>query len=473
MPSGLVDSFLGAFQGLMDMERQKKQDQQMQDYRKQEVALRKQEIEAQRQNAQAITAHRNFMEQLDLQRLFRQEDADKTRADTAAKAEAGRDKRADEAEKGREGRSRRTSIATSMRGGESLRSAMEIAGDAPDDITAALQKIVDSRAPGVKASNAATAGQNAMGAAGPVVQQVLSALMGAPGVGPKMGEQKPLQAMPTVESVGAEKSPAYLESEKEKEARMKKLAADTEAAVVRKKVAEQALADHVANETIDRKYKENRVKIQEERLKNMPLESTAKRLQIDLDKLRIQKTKGEIEFQAIHTAIERIKQEKDRRDAHWNEDAKATRSWLEKEYSTANSDAEKAQEHLTHLTDALNKSDAIVSGLAKQKNLQAADQALLDEERKRGEDLRPRVQFYQQEHQRYINLRDGAKNNLDKMMGLGLNPMTDHGSIDRKAVRKAQSTTTLPPIKGLDQSKQILGKKKPVISGDGWSLSPK
>lgn len=69
---GLLDSLFEGVQSLAQMDREKKQQQEMSKYRQQEVKLRQQEIEAQKENAAAVNAHRGYLEQVRTEELARQ-----------------------------------------------------------------------------------------------------------------------------------------------------------------------------------------------------------------------------------------------------------------------------------------------------------------------------------------------------------------------------------------------------------------
>ncbi len=213
-------------------------------------------------------------------------------------------------------------------------------------------------------------------------------------------------------------------------------------------LVQQTIADRVSEKAVKDEFLKNRNLIQEERLKLMPLEATAKRLGLQTEKLRQQKLQGEIDMQPISRAIKQLEMSKAQNTPKWSEDAKYMRQWLDKEYVSAQKSTTNALSHLSQLREKQRKSDEQISyieGLKKNGKATPEDFASLDAIRAARMDRQASINFYSGEYDTALKMRNGFKGQMDGLLGITTVPVTDKGTVDSKALRSSRGLPSLGP----------------------------
>lgn len=249
----------------------------------------------------------------------------------------------------------------------------------------------------------------------------------------------------------------------------------TAAEVDRKRadLIEEQKAQLVANKVLEQEYKQNRNRLQEERLKLAPLEATAKRLGIATEKLRAQKLTGDIRFGEIRNATANLKLEQARNSPTWSHDAKEMRKWLGDEYGLAQKNADNALKHLAGLKESQRQTDAMITNiqsLQKRGKATPQDLAQLDAYVQAKLDRQNSINFYQSEYDTAKKLKDGFRSEIDAMVGIGSTPMTSKGTPDRVIMRLGNRSLT--EVYGEGPPKFQLKSQQPRGSGRVAQVKP-
>lgn len=441
---GLVSSFLDAFQGLQQMELQKRRDEEVAAQNAVDNELRrfamKQKSEAQAQmDAYREDALRLREERYGQLKLRDDEMAAMREANFGLKREnqdlAGRREERVAAE------NRRRLVGPGLARGETEREARMNAGYLPNEADAELQGIANARMPGAQAAQGQAVGQNMAQVVAPAIAQAMAGLMGAPGAGPAIGGAVPVPGLPSAESIGREQSKTFIEGSKLRESQLRLRDAQQE------KVATQTtqliqLGDLVKQQKeaqVEREKSQNLVN--SARYKEILSGIQLNREKFDFDKII---RNGKLDLDKINTELRRIESDRaanrDIRASH--SEAKAveqlTRQYKadqQKIYMSAKNElwkAEKARQGAVEMKAQIASPTIMNSGIDVTKDphmremLLKAEQTLAEYTPDKIKQLRENVTLAERS-------RNEADNSLKKAQSLYSVPMTSQGTVDKKA----------------------------------------
>jgi hypothetical protein len=253
------------------------------------------------------------------------------------------------------------------------------------------------------------------------------------------------------DDVNARSAASLAERKKMDDARIPKIIADTELAVVKKDIQKRTLEDQVTYQTWRAQHEKNITEQDQLRSKNLKADLSLKGVRMDMSKFELAlKQKYAVPKAELDMQLKQIELQRKQGDGKWSENAKRTTSWLEKEYTTANSNYERTFSERAHQIDAQIKTKATVEALSKQKDLAEPDKVLLESQRSKLAELNQRIMMLHGEVHGYDQQRKGYQDSLNKTFGLTSTPLTGSGTADTKRNPKAVAPGgSLPGIKGL------------------------